>query len=132
MDSIIQHEHAKLFDPVLLEFMRHTRDEDSPVWYHATRDGEGLQSDKVLALVAAKLQKHALAEAQAAVRAAQHAAIIFAKMKAKADLPEAQSVERAAEQATIGHVKRTASFALVIDELKDRLTKRARTEVLDI
>jgi hypothetical protein len=54
--EVRQYAHAQAFAPVLLEFMRHTRDEDSPVW-QATTDGADLESDEVLDFVAAKLQR---------------------------------------------------------------------------
>ncbi len=71
-----------------------------------------LAPKEVLALVAAKLQEYANK--------------IETNKQAAFAVVQAQAVERVAEH------KRTTSFALVIDELQDRLTKRAHTQDLDI
>jgi hypothetical protein len=127
--EVRQYAHAQAFAPVLLEFMRHTRDEDSPVW-QATTDGADLESDEVLDFVAAKLQLIAPSletewqrlEAQEQAQSLR----LEANNKAAFAALQAQALERVTEH------KRATPFALVIDQLNLTHTKRARTEAIHV
>ena len=126
--EVRQYAHAQAFAPVLLEFMRHTRDEDSPVW-QATTDGADLESDEVLDFVAAKLQRIApcLETEWQRLEAAEQAESLRLEAINKAAFTalQAQALERVAEH------KRATPFALVITQLNDT-TKRARTDAIAV
>lgn len=127
--EVRQYAHAQAFAPVLLEFMRHTRDEDSPVW-QATTDGADLESDEVLDFVAAKLQLIAprLETEWQRLEAQEQAQSLRLEANNKAAFAalQAQALERVTEH------KRATPFALVIDQLNLTHTKRARTEAIHV